>query len=83
MTIAPITLTASEWKIINFWKEHVNAVSVQRLMDLMEEHDEYAAEAGPNGGVCDYTRELLEPIRAEIMDRVETIVERYADWATD
>jgi hypothetical protein len=56
---------------------------VQRLMDLMEEHDEHAVEAGPHGSICEYTRELLEPIRAEIMDRVETIVERYADWASD
>jgi hypothetical protein len=83
MTIAPITITAYEWKAINFWKEHVNAASVQRLMDLMEEHDEHAVEAGPHGSICEYTRELLEPIRAEIMDRVETIVERYADWASD
>jgi hypothetical protein len=83
MTIAPITLAASEWKAITFWKEHINAASIQRLLDLMEEHDERAAEAGPHGGLCEYTREVLEPIRAEIMDRVETIVERYTDWATD
>ena len=83
MTIAYIKLDAAEWKAITFWKEHVNAASVQRLMDLLEEHDEYAAEAGPHGGLCEYTREILEPIRAEIMDRVETIVERYADWSTD
>jgi hypothetical protein len=83
MTIAPITLAAAEWKAIAFWKEHVNAASVQRLMDLMEEHDEHAAEAGPHGGLCEYTRELLEPIRIEIEDRVQTIVERYADWASD
>ncbi len=83
MTIQPITLTASEWNAITFWKEHVNPNSVQRLMDLMEEHDEHAVEAGPHGHLCDYTREMLEPIRAEIMDRVETIVERYADWSSD
>jgi hypothetical protein len=83
MTIQPITLTASERNAITFWKEHVNANSVQRLMALMEEHDEHAAEAGPHGHLCDYTREMLEPIRIEIEDRVQTIVERCADWVSD
>lgn len=83
MTCELIKLTSYEWSVINFWKANVNAASVNALEGLIEQHDEYAIEAGPNGQVCEYTREMLDPIKAEISERVETILERYADWASD
>ena len=83
MTIAFIKLTSYEHRVMQFWKDNVNAASVAALEALIESHDEYAAEAGPHGQFCEYTREMLAPIKAEIEDRLETILERYADWASD
>ncbi len=78
-----VKLTAYEHRVMQFWKENVNRASVERLEALIDSHDEYAIEAGPHGHLCEYTKEMLAPIRAEIDDRLETILERYADWASD
>jgi len=83
MSIALIKLTAHEARVLAFWKTNVNAESAAYLEMLIEQHDEHAVEAGPNGGFCEYTREMLAPIVAEIKERLETILERYADWASD
>lgn len=83
MGVELIKLTAHENRVIRFWKENVNAASVAHLEVLIEQHDEHAVEAGPYGHLCEYTREMLAPLRAEIEDRLETMLERYADWATD
>ena len=83
MTADFIKLTSYEYRVIQFWKENVNAASAAALEALIESHDEYVAEAGPNGHPCEYTREMLAPLKAEIEDRLETILERYADWASD
>ena len=83
MTIELIKLTVYEHKVLQFWRDNVNSESVECFYNLVEEHDEYAIEAGPHGGSCEYTREMLAPINAEINERLETILERYADWASD
>ena len=83
MTIDLIKLTSYEHRVMQFWKENVNAESVKVLEGLIDQHDEYVCEAGPNGSICEYTQEMLAPLRAEIEDRLQTILERYADWATD
>lgn len=83
MTIQTIKLTAYEWKVLDFWKTNVNPKSVEILYGLLEQHDEHAAEAGPYGHLCEYTAEMLHPLEVEIKDRLETILERYADWASD
>jgi hypothetical protein len=83
MSIAMFKLTAHETRVLAFWKANVNEASASYLEMLIERHDEHAAEAGPHGGYCEYTREMLAPIIAEINDRLETILERYADWASD
>ena len=83
MTIAFIKLTSYEHRVIQFWKDNVNAASATALEALIDSYDEYVAEAGPNGHLCEYTREMLAPLKAEIDDRLETILERYADWASD
>jgi len=83
MTADLIKLTAYEHRVMQFWKENVNAASINALEALIDEHDEHVCEAGPYGGICEYTREMLAPIRAEIEARIEIILERYADWATD
>ena len=83
MGYALIKLTSYEHRVMQFWKENVNRASIERLEALIDSHDEHAIEAGPNGHLCEYTNELLAPIRAEISDRLETIIERYMDWATD
>lgn len=83
MSIQTIKLTTYEWKVLDFWKAKVNPISVEKLYGLMEQHDEYAAEAGPYGDLCEYTAEMLAPLKVEIDDRLQTILERYADWASD
>jgi hypothetical protein len=83
MTIEHIKLTSYEHRVMQFWKENANAASVKVLENLIDEHDEYVNEAGPNGHLCEYTVEMLAPIKAEIGARLEVILERYADWATD
>lgn len=83
MTYELIKLTAYEWKAMDFWKSNVNAASVNALKGLIEQHDEYAIEAGPNGQTCEYTCEMLAPIKAEINERLETILERYEDFASN
>ena len=83
MTIAFIKLTSYKHRVIQFWKDNVNAASATALEALIDSYDEYVAEAGPNGHLCEYTREMLAPLKAEIDDRLETILERYADWASD
>lgn len=83
MSIQTIKLTTYEWKVLDFWKAKVNPISVEKLYGLLEQHDEYAAEAGPYGDLCEYTVEMLARLEAEIDDRLQTILERYADWASD
>lgn len=83
MAVEFIKLTSYEHRVMQFWKENVNAASIAALEVLIDSHDEHAAEAGPYGHICDYTKELLAPIKAEIEDRLQTILERYQDWATD
>jgi hypothetical protein len=83
MTIAMFKLTTHEARVLAFWKANVSAESAAYLEMLIEQHDEHAVEAGPHGGFCEYTREMLAPIVAEINERLETILERYADWASD
>jgi hypothetical protein len=83
MTIAFIKLNSYENRVIQFWKDNVNAASVAHLDVLIDSYNEHAVEAGPNGQFCEYTREMLAPLKAEIDDRLETILERYADWASD
>lgn len=78
-----IKLTSYEHRVMQFWKENVNRASVERLEALIDSHDEHAIEAGPYGHLCEYTKEMLAPIRAEIDDRLETILERYADLVSD
>lgn len=83
MTIAFIKLTSYEHRVMQFWKDNVNAASVATLEALIESYDEHVAEAGPLGQFCEYTCEMLAPLKAEIEERLETILERYADWAND
>lgn len=83
MAVEFIKLTSYEHRVMQFWKENVNAASIAALEALIDSHDEHAVEAGPYGHICDYTKELLAPIKAEIEDRLQTILERYQDWATD
>ena len=83
MSIQTIKLTSYEYKVLDFWKAKVNPISVEKIYDLLEEHGEHAAEAGPYGDLCVYTVEMLDRLKAEIDDRLQTILERYADWASD
>jgi hypothetical protein len=83
MSIQTIKLTTYEYKVLDFWKAKVNPISVEKLYGLLEEHGEHAAEAGPYADLCVYTVEMLARLEAEIEDRLHTILERYADWASD
>lgn len=83
MAIEHIKLTSYEHRVMQFWKENANAASVEALENLIDEYDEYADEAGLNGHLCEYTAEMLAPLKTEIDARLETILERYADLATD
>jgi hypothetical protein len=83
MSIQTIKLSSYEYKVLDFWKAKVNPISVEKIYDLLEEHGEHAAEAGPYGDLCVYTVEMLDRLKAEIDDRLQTILERYADWASD